>query len=216
MPAAKCFNCRAAKPADPTLIDDHYSEVGSGARVAWGSPSTLPRSVTSPGLTRSRRPRAARSWMPSARRGSLVMVWGSRVTAGGAVGLLEPRRPFAMATAAPTGASHRSSPAAGCGSRRCAASPRSANDPGPVGPSQEPRTRHRLRSQDRRSRDRRGRLRLLAPTRSSRSDPTFVAGSSACHYDNKFVTLGPMGPPLEEAATSLDSRPDPPAGRSDE
>ena len=32
MPAAKCFNCRAAKPADPTLIDDHYSEVGSGAR----------------------------------------------------------------------------------------------------------------------------------------------------------------------------------------
>ena len=143
------------------------------------------------------------------------MVWGSRVTVWGSRWATRAARRFAMATAAPTGASHRSSPAAGCGSRRCAASPLSANDPGPVGPSQDPRTRHRLRSQDRRSRNRRGRLRLLAPTTSSRSDPTFVAGSSACHHDSKFVTLGPMGPPLEEAATSLDSRPDPPTGSSD-
>ncbi len=30
IPAAKCYNCRAAKPADPTLIDDQYSEVSSG------------------------------------------------------------------------------------------------------------------------------------------------------------------------------------------
>ncbi len=30
MPAAKCYKCRAAKPADPTLIDDQYSEVSSG------------------------------------------------------------------------------------------------------------------------------------------------------------------------------------------
>ncbi len=30
IPAAKCYKCRAAKPADATLIDDQYSEVSSG------------------------------------------------------------------------------------------------------------------------------------------------------------------------------------------
>ena len=30
VPANKCYKCRDPKPADPTLIDDEYSEVGGG------------------------------------------------------------------------------------------------------------------------------------------------------------------------------------------
>jgi hypothetical protein len=33
LPAAKCYKCRAEKPADPKLIDDNYAEVGGGKRV---------------------------------------------------------------------------------------------------------------------------------------------------------------------------------------
>ena len=32
VPANKCYKCRDPKPADPTLIDDEYSEVGGGQK----------------------------------------------------------------------------------------------------------------------------------------------------------------------------------------
>jgi hypothetical protein len=33
LPANKCYNCRAGKPANPREIDDHYDEVVTNQRV---------------------------------------------------------------------------------------------------------------------------------------------------------------------------------------
>jgi hypothetical protein len=30
LPARKCYNCRAGKPANPSILDDHYTQVGGG------------------------------------------------------------------------------------------------------------------------------------------------------------------------------------------